>query len=64
MTIGGWITMILSVGGATVFFALCIFRVKTTRENHAANDEPEDENLDTDDDTGDSSGGDGKDASK
>lgn len=27
MTIGGWIVMLLSVGGATLFFAWCIWRV-------------------------------------
>ncbi len=27
MTTGGWITMLLSVGGAAVFLAWCIWRV-------------------------------------
>jgi len=27
MTPGGWITLILSVGGVTFFFAWCIWRV-------------------------------------
>jgi len=32
MTTGGWITMILSVGFVSVLFAVCIWRVLSSKE--------------------------------
>lgn len=42
MTIGGWITMILSVGFVTTLFAWCVFRVlrSPTDPNRLARVEP------------------------
>jgi hypothetical protein len=34
MTIGGWITMLLSVGFVTGLFAWCIMRVLTHKPEH------------------------------
>ncbi len=30
MTLGGWIAMMLSVGGVTLFFAWCVYKVLST----------------------------------
>ena len=45
MTTGGWLVMILSVGGVTVFFAICTHRALVSKEPKHSADEPEDENL-------------------
>lgn len=33
MTPGGWVLMILSVGGSTAFFAWCLYTVLSTPES-------------------------------
>ena len=33
MTLGGWIVMIVAVGGVVGFFAWCMTKVLTTRES-------------------------------
>ncbi len=33
MTPGGWLLMTLAVGGTTVFFAWCLYKVLTTPES-------------------------------
>jgi hypothetical protein len=45
MTIAGWITLILSVGGVTLLFAWCIVRVlrKHTPDHELAHVEPVEE---------------------
>jgi hypothetical protein len=46
MTTSGWLVMILSVGGVTVFFAVCTYWALVLKEHKHSDDEPEDENLD------------------
>jgi hypothetical protein len=42
MTIAGWITLIVSVGGVTALFVWCVIRVLTTppRDHELAHVEP------------------------
>jgi hypothetical protein len=49
MTWGGWLTMILSVGGVTVFFSWALYRVLQGQASaadhlHSVHDEPPDIN--------------------